>query len=157
MTRPHSHLRDYQKYIKTHVLEAWKSHKSIMLQMPTGTGKTHLLASIIYDSLKRMGNGVSGLWHTAAKLVEQIEETMERYGIPSIPKEDGRVRAMSIQWLSRHLADFHESPNLIVIDGRLTMHWLKRIRSCGYVILRQKIGLDGYPLPDEPQGIHGLV
>ena len=55
MIRPHSHLRDYQKYIQTHVVEAWKSHKSIMLQMPTGTGKTHLLASIIYDSLKENG------------------------------------------------------------------------------------------------------
>ena len=116
MIRPHSHLRDYQKYIQTHVLEAWKSHKSIMLQMPTGTGKTHLLASIIYDSLKE--NGKRCVWIVAHRreLVEQIEETMERYGIPSIPKEDGRVRAMSIQWLSRHLADLHETPNLIVID-----------------------------------------
>jgi len=116
MTRPHSHLRDYQKYIKTHVLEAWKSHKSIMLQMPTGTGKTHLLASIIYDSLKEDGKRCVWIVAHRRELVEQIEETMERYGIPSIPKEDGRVRAMSIQWLSRHLADFHESPNLIVID-----------------------------------------
>ncbi len=116
MIRPHSHLRDYQKYIQTHVVEAWKSHKSIMLQMPTGTGKTHLLASIIYDSLKE--NGKRYVWIVAHRreLVEQIEETMERYGIPSIPKEDGRVRAMSIQWLSRHLADLHETPNLIVID-----------------------------------------
>ena len=116
MIRPHSHLRDYQKYIQTHVLEAWKSHKSIMLQMPTGTGKTHLLASIIYDSLKE--NGKRCVWIVAHRreLVEQIEETMERYGIPSIPKEDGRVRAMSIQWLSRHFTDLHETPNLIVID-----------------------------------------
>ena len=84
--------------------------------MPTGTGKTHLLASIIYDSLKE--NGKRYVWIVAHRreLVEQIEETMERYGIPSIPKEDGRVRAMSIQWLSRHLADLHETPNLIVID-----------------------------------------
>ena len=85
MTRPHSHLRDYQKYIKTHVLEAWKSHKSIMLQMPTGTGKTHLLASIIYDSLKEDGKRCVWIVAHRRELVEQIEETMERYGIPSIP------------------------------------------------------------------------
>ena len=74
------------------------------------------MASIIYDSLKE--NGKRCVWIVAHRreLVEQIEETMERYGIPSIPKEDGRVRAMSIQWLSRHLADLHETPNLIVID-----------------------------------------
>lgn len=66
MIRPHSHLRDYQKYIQTHVVEAWKSHKSIMLQMPTGTGKTHLLASIIYDSLKENGKRYVWMWHTAA-------------------------------------------------------------------------------------------
>lgn len=95
------------------------------------------MASIIYDSLKE--NGKRYVWIVAHRreLVEQIEETMERYGIPSIPKEDGRVRAMSIQWLSRHLADLHETPNLIVID-EAHMHWLRRIRNCGCVIPRQK-------------------
>ena len=42
--------------------------------MPTGTGKTHLLASIIYDSLKE--NGKRCVWIVAHRreLVEQIEE-----------------------------------------------------------------------------------
>ena len=40
-------LRDYQIEMKTRLMEAWKAHRSVMVQMPTGTGKTHLLASVV--------------------------------------------------------------------------------------------------------------
>ena len=85
-----------------------------MVQMPTGTGKTHLLASVIYDHLK--SKQVQYVWIVAHRreLVEQIEETVARYGIS---KEDGRGKVMSIQWLSRHWEDVNgERPSLIVID-----------------------------------------
>ena len=84
-----------------------------MVQMPTGTGKTHLLASIVSSELN---GGSKGVWIVAHRreLVEQIEETVERYGIS---KEDGRVKVMSIQWLSLHWEDMKdERPSLIVID-----------------------------------------
>lgn len=45
-------LRDYQESIRQRVLDVCQRHSSIMVQMPTGTGKTHLLASVIYDHLK---------------------------------------------------------------------------------------------------------
>ena len=82
--------------------------------MPTGTGKTHLLASVIYDYLK--SKQVQYVWIVAHRreLVEQIEETVARYGIS---KEYGRVKVMSIQWLSKHWEDVKsEKPGLIVID-----------------------------------------
>ena len=84
-----------------------------MIQMPTGTGKTHLLASIVSSELNE---GNKGVWIVAHRreLVEQIEETVARYGIS---KEDGRVKVMSIQWLSLHWEDMKdEKPSLIVID-----------------------------------------
>lgn len=42
-------LRDYQIENKRRVYEAWETMRSVMLQMPTGTGKTRLFASIARD------------------------------------------------------------------------------------------------------------
>lgn len=89
-------LRNYQHKIKDIILSKWEQHHSIMVQMPTGTGKTHLLASVIYDHLKEQQDQC--VWIVAHRrgLVEQIVETVARYGIS---KSDGRVKVMSIQWL----------------------------------------------------------
>ena len=107
-------LRDYQSHIKEHILSFGERHCNIIVQMPTGTGKTHLLASIIYDHLKEEQSQCVWIVAHRRELVEQIEETVARYGIS---KEDGRVKVMSIQWLSRHWEDLKdERPSLIVID-----------------------------------------
>lgn len=92
-----------------------------MIQMPTGTGKTHLLASIINDEMEGRRCDASGkgrettVWIIAHRreLVEQIEDTVARYGIG---KTDRRLRVMSIQWLQRHWEDINTTPELIVID-----------------------------------------
>ena len=39
-------LRDYQQEMKLRLFEEWEFHRSVMVQMPTGTGKTHLLAQL---------------------------------------------------------------------------------------------------------------
>lgn len=109
-------LRDYQEDIKSRLFEAWQHEKSIMVQMPTGTGKTHVLAAVIRDFLKNnISNPHAEVWIIAHRreLVAQIEETVARYGMR---KEDGLVRAMSIQWLERHWDDVGGKPLLIVID-----------------------------------------
>lgn len=115
MTTTHSDiLRPYQQDIKMRIFDTWRVLKSIMVQMPTGTGKTHLLAAVIYDWLK--GERGKSVWIVAHRreLVEQIEETVARYGMK--PK-NGVVKVMSIQWLSRHWEDVKaEKPSLIVID-----------------------------------------
>ena len=51
-------LRDYQIEMKTRLMEAWKAHRSVMVQMPTGTGKTHLLASVVSEFVSFAGSGV---------------------------------------------------------------------------------------------------
>ena len=40
-------LRDYQIEICERVREAFKKHRSVMMQMPTGTGKTVVLAELV--------------------------------------------------------------------------------------------------------------
>lgn len=107
-------LRPYQQNIKHNLFEAWRQCPSVMVQMPTGTGKTHLLASVISDRM--MADDTAIIWIVAHRheLVEQIEETVARYGIS---KDDGRVKVMSIQWLSKHWENVRdERPGLIVID-----------------------------------------
>jgi superfamily II DNA or RNA helicase len=40
-------LRDYQLEMLDRLLLAWEQHQSVMVQMPTGVGKTHLMAEVI--------------------------------------------------------------------------------------------------------------
>ena len=42
-------LRPHQVDAKRKIFEAWDHYDSIMLQMPTGTGKTYLFTSLIND------------------------------------------------------------------------------------------------------------
>lgn len=106
-------LRDYQIEMKRHLVEAWKAHRSVMVQMPTGTGKTHLLASVVSDFVSSADRGSVWLIAHRRELVSQIEETLAKYGIG---REDRAVRVMSVQWLSRHWEEAGASPDLIVID-----------------------------------------
>lgn len=109
-------LRDYQQDVKSRLFEAWQHERSVMVQMPTGTGKTHVLAAVIKDFLQdNAQNPQAEVWIIAHRreLVVQIEETVAKYGIC---KDDGWIRVMSIQWLVRHWDDVGGTPLLIVID-----------------------------------------
>ncbi|WP_455666016.1 DEAD/DEAH box helicase [Phocaeicola sp.] len=105
-------LRDYQQEMKVRLFEEWNLHRNVMVQMPTGTGKTHLLTAIVRAFLHRSDTQVWIVAHRR-ELVEQIEETVAKYGIK---KEDERVNVMSIQWLSRNWKDIDRELGLIVID-----------------------------------------
>ena len=185
-------LFDYQKDMKERIEKALRLHRSVMAQMPTGTGKTVLLASVVETFLREHSN--SNVWIVAHRreLVSQIRETIERIfskthpssltlkgGSTSIPKplspqgtgdvtalrcseplrskvggaskpspdclcgvnrlakkEDGTssnliekpldsslftlrsslIKAVSIQWLSKHYDEIEEGPGMIVID-----------------------------------------
>lgn len=52
-------LRDYQQEMKLRLFKEWELHRSVMVQMPTGTGKTHLLAAIVREFLR--GSGKPGM------------------------------------------------------------------------------------------------
>ena len=107
-------LRPYQEEMRRRVFAAWECRRGVMAQMPTGTGKTRLLAAVIYDWLEETEHKCVWIVAHRRELVEQIEETVARYGMKP---NDGRVKVLSIQWLSRHLDDLKdERPSLIVID-----------------------------------------
>ncbi len=105
-------LFDYQREMRDAVLESFSSHNAVMCQMPTGTGKTHVLASVVSEYAK--GKTVWIIAHRR-ELIAQIEATWSSFYKSRRNAPD--VRVMSIQWLSRNWATASESPPaMIVID-----------------------------------------
>ena len=112
-------LFDYQEDMKERIEKALRLYRSVMVQMPTGTGKTYLLTAAIDSFVK--ANPDTKVWIVAHRreLVSQIEETIKRFYSYSSSKNKsllGSVKAMSIQWLSRHYDEIEEEPGMIVID-----------------------------------------
>ena len=182
-------LFNYQEDMKERIEKALRLHRSVMAQMPAGTGKTVLLASVVESFLREHSN--CNVWIVAHRreLVSQIRETIERVffesprpsfqrGLHFLPKplflrkrgcnrptrcseplrsKDGGpskvspdcagwdrlgatclwsadglgatsassdnpnsdmmpIKAVSIQWLSKHYDEIEEEPGMIVID-----------------------------------------
>ena len=84
-------LFDYQEDMKERIEKALRLHRSVMVQMPTGTGKTVLLASVVESFLREHSN--CHVWIVAHRreLVSQIRETIQRVFFesprPSLAKE----------------------------------------------------------------------
>lgn len=123
-------LRDYQIEICESVREAFKNHRSVMMQMPTGTGKTVVLASLVQQyldkglELRDQHCQVLIVAHRI-ELTEQMGEHLKRYGIEygviaggRKTKEAEPVIVASIQTLNSKLSSLSAllSPSLIIID-----------------------------------------
>ena len=112
-------LYDYQEDMKGRIEGELRLHRSVMAQMPTGTGKTYLLTAVI-DSFVN-GNPMEKVWIVAHRreLVSQIDETVRKfhsYYASNTSSLLSSVKAMSIQWLMRHYDEIEEEPGMIVID-----------------------------------------
>ena len=131
-------LRDYQIEMISRLHDAWLKHRHVMVQMPTGTGKTHVMAQIVRHELT-MDNGQLTIGGTLSKsfkggdtdgvlivahrreLIEQISETLGAFGIEHGVIVSGktvdmskRVQVASIQTLHRM-----EPPSYPPKGGRL--------------------------------------
>lgn len=118
-------LYNYQAEMKERIDVAFRSYRSVMVQMPTGTGKTVLLSEVVKGEEQRVKNPWVWIVVHRRELVEQIRDTLNT--MLSCPystldttspllSENSRIKIMSIQWLSRHYQDMAEKPSLIVID-----------------------------------------
>lgn len=118
-------LYNYQTEMKERIDVAFRSYRSVMVQMPTGTGKTVLLSEVVKSEEQRVKNPWVWIVVHRRELVEQIRDTLNT--MLSCPystldttspllSENSRIKVMSIQWLSRHYQDMAEKPSLIVID-----------------------------------------
>ena len=130
-------LRDYQEEICSRVREAFKKHRSVMMQMPTGTGKTVVLAEIVREYLNvnvnvnvKGGCNVLIVAHRR-ELVEQIQQALLRVMGAGVARElptqqscdylsaegaAAHIAVHSIQWLSRNIEKVKGKPGLVIVD-----------------------------------------
>lgn len=108
-----------------------RSGSSVMVQMPTGTGKTYVMAALVRWALENLkagrqkdGEPSDGeVWIVAHRreLVEQIQETLDKFSLmygdtQMALKTRTRIRVVSIQWLNRHVGELEGKPCLIIVD-----------------------------------------
>ena len=76
-------LFDYQEDMVKRVQEAFKHHDAVMVQMPTGTGKTMVLANIVFSFLEKCNHPIWIVAHRR-ELVSQIKNTIFSKITPSL-------------------------------------------------------------------------
>ena len=132
-------LYDYQAEMKERIEAAFRSYQSVMVQMPTGTGKTVLLAEQVKSEERRVKNPCVWIIVHRRELVEQIKASLnvecemlnathnvkcEMLNVKRGKQLDSSlftfhsslIKVFSIQWLSKHYHELEESPSLIIID-----------------------------------------
>ena len=123
-------LRDYQREVLDRLEEAWTRVRSVMVQMPTGTGKTVLLAETIRKEMRNERSSSARLLPEGRKkgerrnvlvvahrreLIEQIKETLTQFIDDSVQF----ITVESIQKLTRSNHNYPLSSinyQLIIID-----------------------------------------
>ena len=136
-------LYDYQLDMLRRIEDAFVTHQSVMVQMPTGTGKTVLLSEVVKSEERRAKEVKSEerrvknpcVWIIVHRreLVEQIKASLKashnvkcemlnvkrgkqlESSLFTLPSSL-KPRVFSIQWLSKHYHELEESPSLIIID-----------------------------------------
>lgn len=71
-------LRNYQREMLGRINEAWRSCRSVMVQMPTGTGKTVLMTEVIRTWTIDHGPLTILIVAHRRELIEQIRQTLDR-------------------------------------------------------------------------------
>ncbi len=122
-------LRQYQKDNKEKIYEVWETKRSVMLQMPTGTGKTRLFSSIIkdiesYSDSNNVDISILVMVHRM-ELIDQIVKTLlTHYNLKSGVIQAGYrqspelcLQVASVQTLSRRLEKWAEKRfDFIIVD-----------------------------------------
>lgn len=122
-------LRDYQLDNKRKIYKSWQRNRSVMLQMPTGTGKTRLFVSIVKDLHRWSVNNRKAvktliLAHRH-ELIEQISDNVGyHYGLAHgvimskyWQQEKMPTQVASVQTLVRRLEKWKEKGfDLIIVD-----------------------------------------
>ena len=110
-SKQHIHLFPFQSEMVSRIAKSFETNRSVMVQMPTGTGKTHIIAAVTKSFIDK-GSYVWIIAHRR-ELVSQITDTVSRF---VEGKERTNVDVFSVQWLNRHLNEVKTVPSLIVID-----------------------------------------
>ena len=104
--------------------KGYEEGNSVIVQMPTGTGKTYVMASVVKWFLDNYEKGEVWIVAHRRELVEQMQQTLDRFCLDygekeTVLKAKVRIRVLSIQWLGRHIGDLKKAdciPGMIVVD-----------------------------------------
>lgn len=118
-------LRDYQVAGIDHIMKAWENCKSVLFQMPTGTGKTTLFCELVRKFTKEIYPEKKVLIITHRK--ELVEQAFNRLvsdfhlttGVISsnfISNYSAQIQVASIQTLIRRIEHQKDIFSLIIID-----------------------------------------
>lgn len=92
---------------------------SVMVQMPTGTGKTVVMAAVVKWFCETHEGNVWIIAHRK-ELVEQARQTVERFfEYFHMKRLASRIKVLSVQWLARHAKSQElqeEKVGLIIVD-----------------------------------------
>lgn len=109
-------LRNYQYELKSRIYDSLRTHRRTLAQLPTGGGKSVIIASIVDDAI-RAGRGVIVLAHRI-ELVEQLADRLAHHR-PSVvangshPNPNADLHVAMVQTLARRPIPY---ANLIIID-----------------------------------------
>ena len=111
---------------------------SVIVQMPTGTGKTYVMASVVKWFIDNHETGEVWIVAHRRELVEQMQQTLDRFCLEygkkeAVLKAKVRIRVLSIQWLGRHIeAGTDTQATLRVSAGREALRGFRTMgASCG--------------------------
>ncbi len=91
-------LREYQQEAIDEILSSFEKNDSIMLQMPTGTGKTTVFAELIRIWIKEINSGQRVLVLVHRKeLVDQALARIKQFGILAARIQSGFAIALEKQ------------------------------------------------------------
>lgn len=131
-------LREYQEKLKAEVYEAWKTHKNVLMILPTGGGKTRLFTSIAIDhAIKSSPPIPTSIAVHRKELVQQISLTLSEEGVPHNiiaprPVILGIVAAQR-QMFKKQFYDYNSNITVVSVDtlnSRILKHekWAKSVR-----------------------------
>ncbi len=111
-------LRNYQEEMLTQLHKAWRQHRSVMVQMPTGTGKTVVLAEEIKSRTTHLNNRKT-IKPQNVLVVAHRRELIEQIKKQCAMNDAEQVVVESIQKISKAKPDsaiFNLHFSLIIID-----------------------------------------
>ena len=122
-------LRDYQSEAKKKIYDFWKTERSVMLQMPTGTGKTRLFVSIAKDfhnwAIKHKTAVKILILAHRHELIDQIDTHLGlKYGLAhgiimakSLEQKKYPVQIGSVPTLTRRIEKWSDKQfDIIIVD-----------------------------------------
>jgi len=114
-------LRDYQTQVVNSVRSVLRDKRSVVIQMPTGSGKT----AVVSDITKRVFQNNKRAWFIVPRreLVKQSSKSFKKWDIPhgiiDASHSESRaykVHVISLQTLMRRLGKIKEYPDIVFID-----------------------------------------